>query len=208
MDQSLTADRLKTLLDAVSERDVQIKKAVEAVGYPPPRERPSGFPTLLSAIVGQQVSVQAAAAILGRVVDLMDGDPAPEKIPHLSDDDLRGAGLSRQKVRYVRSLSDTVLAGKLDFSAISRLPDEEAIAAIIQVKGLGRWSAEMYMMFALGREDIWPVDDLGVQEGVARMLSLTERPKPKQLKDIGKGWKPARSVVALLAWHYYANVPL
>lgn len=208
MTYQLKDANIRALLDALAERDTHIKTAIEAVGYPPERIRPAGFETFLSAIVGQQVSIHAAAAIFGRVKALMDDAADPAKIQHLSDDALRGAGLSRQKITYVRSLSDHLTNGMLNLDKLHQLDDEAAIKAITQVRGLGRWSAEIYLMFALGRPDVWPVDDLGVQEGVARMLGLEDRPKPKRLKEIGEDWSPARSAVALLAWHYYSNAPL
>ncbi len=201
-------DQIKTLLDQVSVEDDRIAKALEKVGYPPERIRPKGLQTLLSAIIGQQVSVHAARAIQDRVFSLMDNNPTPAKILALPEEALKGAGLSRQKLIYVRSLAETINRGDLNLSKLDDASDEAAIKAITTVKGLGRWSAEMYLMFALGRPDVWPVDDLGVQEGVARMLSLKARPKPKVLSDIGARWSPARSAVALLAWHYYAKVPL
>lgn len=196
------------MLDDLASRDLHIEAAVDAVGYPSVRKRDHSFQTLLSVICGQQLSVKAAATISGRVFDLMDGVADPAKLSNLSDDQLRGAGLSRQKVSYCRSLADAVLNGHLVLSDLPNMSDEDAIQTIIQVKGLGRWSAEMYVMFALGRADIWPVDDIAVRAGISDIIGHETRATPKQVGAWGERWRPYRSAVALLSWHYYSNPPL
>jgi len=123
-------------------------------------------------------------------------------------EEMRGAGMSRQKYTYSHSLAEAVLSGVLDFNTLDALSDEEAITTITQVKGLGRWSAEMYLMFSMGRVDIWPVDDLAVRAGITRILGEDGKPSPKIVDGWGEAWRPYRSVVALLAWHYYSNAPL
>ncbi|GHF12186.1 DNA-3-methyladenine glycosidase [Kordiimonas sediminis] len=208
IDFSLTSEAIKSRLDAIAENDKHIRAALDHAGYPVERRTDHSFTALLRIIVGQQLSVKAAASIFDRVATLMEGDPAPDKIPALSDETLRGAGLSFQKIRYVRSLAEAVDGGPLDLKALPHMADEEAIDAITSVKGLGRWSAQMYLMFALGREDIWPVDDLAVRVGAGRIIGLEDRPSAKELDLIGEKWRPHRSVIALLSWHYYSNAPL
>ena len=201
-------DNIRAMLDELASRDLHIRAAVLAVGYPEARVRDHSFDTLLSVIAGQQLSVKAAATINGRVRDLMDGQVSPEKLSGIVDEALRGAGLSWQKISYVRSLASAVLEKRLVLADLPHMSDEDAMAAIVQVKGLGRWSAEMYLMFALGRPDIWPVDDLAVRAGISTIIRNGVRGKPKEVDGWGERWRPYRSAVALLAWHYYSNPPL
>jgi len=195
-------------LDALAAQDSDIRAALDRAGYPPERVRAHDFATMLRVIVGQQVSVAAAGSIWTRVAALMDGSPTPDALLTHSEETLRGAGLSRQKAVYARSLAQAVSTGALPLEALSSMDDDAVIAAITQVKGLGRWSAHMVLIASLGRPDIWPVDDIAVQEGVKMMIGLEERPKPKLLGEIGQRWRPYRSSVALLAWHYYGIVAL
>ncbi|WP_374762953.1 DNA-3-methyladenine glycosylase family protein [Yunchengibacter salinarum] len=206
-DYRLTDTHIRRDLDTLAHSDPAIARALEQVGYPAARRRSHGFPILLRVIVGQQLSVKAAATIAARLEALMDGAPSPDRLMTLPEDALRGAGLSRQKVTYARSLAEAVASGALDVDTLPRLDDEAAIGAISGVKGLGRWSAEMYLMFSLGRSDIWPVDDLGVRAGAATILDMETRPTPRHLKEIGDRWRPRRSSVALLAWHVLSNAP-
>lgn len=203
----LTTDYIADALGRVAQSDARIAAAIDLVGLPQERRGAQGFPVLLRVIVGQQLSTKAAATIAGRVDALMNNTPTPEKLLALDDQCLRGAGLSRQKVVYAKSLAQSVLAGPLDLDALPHMDDETAIKAITSVKGLGRWSAQMYLMFTLGRPDIWPVDDLAVQVAVGRIIGQKSRPKPKRLDMVGKKWAPERSSIALLAWHYVANAP-
>lgn len=201
-----TAD-IKVSLDALAHTDEDVAKAVALVGYPAERINPQGFNTVLRVIVGQQLSVKAAATIWGRVQALAGETAVPDDYVKISDEALRGAGLSRQKINYVRSLCETIKDGTLDFEALTTLSDEEAVKAITAVKGLGVWSAHIYMMFSLGRADIMPVGDLAVRVGIGRIVGLTERPTEKECDAIGDRWRPHRSAMALLAWHYYSNAP-
>jgi len=196
------------MLDDLASRDLHIKTAIDAAGYPRARKRDHSFETLLSVICGQQLSVKAAATINDRVLALMDGVSDPGPLEKLSDEQLRGAGLSRQKVSYCRSLAQAVLTGTLVLAELPDMPDETAIETIVQVKGLGRWSAEMYVMFALGRTDIWPVGDIAVRAGISDIIGNESRGTPKQVEEWGERWRPYRSAVALLSWHYYSNPPL
>jgi len=189
----------------LAEAEPRFAQALEQTGPLPLRRRKDGFAALLDAIVSQQVSVAAADAIWGRMKAA--GLTGPRKIMWASDDDLRACGLSRQKQGYARSLCELVEAGALDLDAMPE-DDEEAIAQLTQIKGIGRWSAEIYLLFAEGRADIWPAGDLAVQEGVKRLLDLEERPKEKELREIGEQWSPHRGPMAIFTWHYYANPAL
>ena len=198
----LTADQLKASLDALAEREPLIAAAIGRVGYPPPRIRDRGYETLLRTIIGQQVSVAAAQSIWNKMAAQLGVLADPGNIARASDEDLRAAGLSRQKTAYARSLAEEVTSGRLDFA---RLPeeDEEAIAQLIRIKGIGRWSAEIYLLFAEGRPDIWPAGDLAVQIEVGRLLGLPERPSERETRRLAHGWSPHRGAAAIFAWHSY-----
>lgn len=205
---ALNTKAIKTMLDEIAARDKKIAAAIKHVGYPTERINPGGFAVLLRVIVGQQLSVKAAATIFSRFSDLLGGDITPERVLALDADTMRGAGMSRQKFTYSHSLAEAIISGALDFDSLEALGDEDAITMITNVKGLGRWSAEMYLMFSMGRVDIWPIDDLAVRAGITRILGEEGKPKPKTVDGWGEVWRPYRSAIALLSWHYYSNAPL
>ena len=163
--------------------------------------------TMLRTIVGQQVSVAAAASVWTRLESELGEGFAPADLLSRDFDTLRACGLSRQKQGYARSLCELVEAGELRFDALPH-DEEEAIAKLTRVKGIGRWSAEIYLLFAEGRPDIWPAGDLAVQEGMARMLSLDERPAEKTLRAMAHDWSPHRGALAIFTWHVYNNPAL
>lgn len=171
----------------------------EAVGSLPLRRRADGFGALLDAIVGQQVSVASASAIRNRLIAA--GFGAPEAIRSSTDEDLRSCGLSRQKIKYINALAD---AG-IDFDALRSAPDAQVYETLIAVSGIGRWTAEMYLMFALGRVDVFAPDDMALQEGAKLLFDLPERPKPKPLAAMAEAWAPWRSVAARALWAYYGH---
>ena len=203
----LTAQILQTELDAVAAKDERLAAELSRIGYPEPRVRPRGYKTMLRTIVGQQVSVAAASSMWGKLETELGEDFTTSCLLKRDFDTLRACGLSRQKQGYARSLCELVEAGAVDFDALPE-DDEEAIAELTQIKGIGRWSAEIYLMFAEGRTDIWPAGDLAVQEGVKRLLGMDERPKEKECRELGGSWSPHRSSVALFTWHFYANPAL
>lgn len=205
---ALTRPAVRAALTTLAQSDRRVERALGVVGFPPGRRRPHGFATLLRIIVGQQVSVKAAAAIYGRLEDSLGGDVTPERLLRVRVTTLRKVGLSGRKVEYAQSLARAVCNGRLDLKGLRRMDDEDALAVLTALRGFGVWSGQMYLMAALGRMDVWPVGDVGVQAGVQRMLQLPERPKPAQLEPLGEAWRPYRSAVALLAWHYLHNAPL
>jgi DNA-3-methyladenine glycosylase II len=200
----LSADQLRASLDALAKRERRIGAALKATGYPEPRIREPGYTTLLRTIVGQQVSVAAAASVWNKLEAVLGEGCAPEKLIAEDFDSLRACGLSRQKQGYARSLAELVISGALPLHALPA-DDEEAIAYLTQVKGIGRWSAEIYLLFAEGRGDIWPAGDLAVQEGVKRILALEERPSEKAIREIAEDWRPHRGAAAIFTWHVYAD---
>lgn len=199
----LTAEKLRTDLDALAAREPRLATELARIGYPEPRLRDRGFVTMLRTIVGQQVSVAAAASMWRKLEAELGEGFTPACLLERDFDTLRACGLSRQKQSYARSLCELVAAGELDFGSLPA-DDEEAIALLTRIKGIGRWSAEIYLLFAEGRPDIWPAGDLAVQEAVKRLLGLAERPAEKATRALAEPWSPQRGAMAIFTWHYYA----
>lgn len=198
----LTADQLKAALDELAAREPGFAEALARAGYPEPRIRPRGYATLLRTIVGQQLSVKAAASIWNKLEAGL-GDLTDPGVMLRSDEaTLRSFGLSRQKISYVQSLAKLVVEGALNFEALPQ-DDEAAIALLTEVKGIGRWSAEIYLLFAEGRPDIWPAGDLAVQIEIGRLLGLPDRPSERAIRKLAENWRPHRGAAAILAWHHY-----
>ncbi|WP_353203664.1 DNA-3-methyladenine glycosylase 2 family protein [Sphingomonas sp.] len=200
----LSADQLKTALDALAAREPALAEAIGRMGYPAPRISPRGYATLLRTIIGQQVSTKAAQSVWHKLEGIVGDLTDPGSVTRASDEQLREAGLSRQKAGYARSLSALVTSGELD---LANLPadDEEAIAKLVAVKGIGRWSAEIYLLFAEGRTDIWPAGDLAVQIEVGRILGHETRPSETLTRELAEAWRPHRGAAAIFAWHHYQS---
>jgi len=195
--------RLKRALDHLAHADRDLARLIDEIGPPPPRSEPPGFAALLGIIVSQQVSNGAAQAIWARLETALDGEPTPKRLRALDEEALRAAGLSRQKVTYARGLADEILSGRLDLSAVARLPDDDVVAALTRVKGIGPWSAEIYLLFTLNRPDVMPANDLALVLSAQRLKRLRVRPSPERLLRLAEPWRPWRSVAARLLWHYY-----
>jgi DNA-3-methyladenine glycosylase II len=191
---------LKTHIQALIELEPRFAPVYEQVGVPSLRRNEGGFAALLRAIVGQQLSVAAASSIWQRLVDA--NLITPKTLIQADDDDLRAQGLSRQKIRYVRSLVDH----DIDYQALTTMSDDEVIDTLTAVTGIGRWTAEMYLLFSLGRADILAVDDLAIRVAAMALLELPERPTPKQLKVATQSWSPYLSAASLLLWAYYGGL--
>ena len=203
----LSAAQIAQGLDHIAAINPAIGAAVERVGYPEPRIRATGYRTLLRTIVGQQVSVAAAASVWAKLEALLGEDMPARDLLSADFDALRGCGLSRQKQGYARSLCELVVTGELDLTALPS-DDEEAIVLLTKIKGIGRWSAEIYLLFAEGRPDIWPAGDLAVQAGMAKLLGLEERPSEKEARALAEAWRPHRGAAAIFTWHCYDNPAL
>ena len=179
---------------------------IEAEAGPLPwRVRDAGFPGLLNAIVGQQISNQAAAAIWGRCCLLQDG-MTPEGFLALDEAALRGAGLSRPKIAHARAVAGAFCAGILATESLAAMSDEDAVRTISSVRGLGIWSAEIYLLFALQRNDVFPAGDLALQAATAHLKNLPHRPTPAALREIATAWQPYRALAARLLWHWWRHV--
>lgn len=203
----LSAEQLREGLDAVAAREPGIARALARAGYPEPRLRPTGYQTLLRTIVGQQVSVASADAVWRKLEAELGADTPAHDLLARDFDALRACGLSRQKQGYARSLCELVTAGELDLAALPA-DDEAAIAQLTRIKGIGRWSAEIYLLFAEGRPDVWPAGDLAVQAGLAKLLELEARPDEKATRALAEPWRPHRGAVAIFTWHCYNNPAL
>lgn len=200
---SLSAEQLRLGLDALAKIEPAFARGIAAIGYPPPRIRERGYQTLLRTIVGQQVSVAAANAIWTRMEAIVGAGLAPEAVAAAPDEILRQAGLSRQKASYAKSLAEHVASGFIDFTGLPA-DDEEAIAQMTAIKGIGRWSAEIYLLFAEGRGDIWPAGDLAVQVEVGKLMGLPDRPSERETRRIAQSWSPHRGAAAIFTWHSYS----
>jgi DNA-3-methyladenine glycosylase II len=200
-----TADTLHESLDQLARLEPAFASIIEQHGRPEPRVSPPGATTLLRTIVGQQVSVAAARSMWNKLEAAYGSPPDLERILKASDEELRQAGVSRQKAGYTRSLAGLVLSGELDLDALPQ-DDEEAIELLTRIKGIGRWSAEIYLLFAEGRRDVWPAGDLAVQISIGRLMGLDGKPTEKQLREIAERWRPHRGAAAVLAWHSYNSV--
>lgn len=203
----ISADQLREGLDAIAAIEPGMASALTRVGYPEPRIRPPGWQTMLRTIVGQQVSVAAAASMWRKLEAALGEQFTPAELLAQDFDTLRACGLSRQKQAYARSLGELVASGELSFDALPS-DDEEAIAQLTRIKGIGRWSAEIYLLFAEGRPDIWPAGDLAVQAGLHRILDLDERPAEKLTRVLAEPWRPHRGAAAIFTWHCYNNAAL
>lgn len=198
----LSRRQLATALAALSTIEPAFARAIAEVGMPAPRIMVPGYATLLRTILGQQVSVASAASVYAKLETQLGDVTDPARLIAASDETLRACGLSRQKAGYARSLAALVIRGEVD---LARLPkdDEEAIAELVKIKGIGRWSAEIYLLFAEARRDIWPAGDLAVQIEVGRLLGLDARPDEKTTRALAERWRPHRGAAAVFAWHHY-----
>jgi len=181
-------------------------EAIEEIGPPPPRQRPADFETLMHVIIAQQVSTASARAISGRLNERL-AKVTPEGFIGLTDEDLRAVGFSRQKMLYGRDLAAAFLDGRVSLAKLRRMDDEAAIASLSSVKGIGRWSAEVFLLFSLKRPDVMPAQDLALMVAAQRLKNLRTRPDPKKLLKIAEPWRPFRSYGARMLWHYYRNGP-
>lgn len=204
----LDAARLSAALDELAARDPDLAAALARLGYPAPRAREPGFATLLRIVTAQQVSTASAAAIWRKLEILAGGEVTAERFLALDDAALRAAGFSARKAEYGRGLARAVLGGGLDLESLLHLEEEAAVARITALKGFGRWSAEIYLLFALGRTDAFPADDLAVQIAFQRLKRLEARPKGKEMRRLAEVWRPFRGAGAIFLWHYYGAATL
>jgi DNA-3-methyladenine glycosylase II len=210
--QSLTPQGYERARRALMRRDPVLGAVIKRIGPcgMADRQRKDHLSALVGSIVSQQLSTKAAATIFGRFTALFRDHhvPSAAAIDALDDVTLRGVGLSGQKVSYLRDLSARIAAGTLNLDELDSLPDEEVVERLTAVKGFGRWTAEMFLMFRLHRPDVLPVDDLGIQNAIQRLYRLRTRPTVKRMAQLGELWKPYRSVASWYLWQTLRNEPL
>jgi DNA-3-methyladenine glycosylase II len=210
--RSLTPDGYARARRFLMRRDPILGAAIKAIGpcLMAERQRKDHLSALAGSIVSQQLSTRAAATIFGRFLALFPGDHIPDAaaIAAASDAALRGVGLSGQKVGYMRDLSARIIDGRLNLDELDALPDEDVIARLTAVKGFGRWTAEMFLMFRLHRPDVLPAGDLGIVNAIQRLYGLRKRPNPKRILKMGEAWTPYRSVASWYLWQTLRNEPL
>jgi len=195
------SDTINAAITYLSNTDPVMAHAIERVGPCTLTPNPNIFEALVDAIISQQISVKAADAIVGRVrAATADGLITPEALLLLDHDELRAAGLSTPKARYIRDLTERITSGQLDLTQLEHLADEKVIEKLVAVKGIGRWTAEMILIFSLSRSDVLPVDDLGFVEGVREAYGLPERPTRKEMQERGEPWRPYRTFATWYMW--------
>jgi DNA-3-methyladenine glycosylase II len=200
-------DRIRTHVEALASREPIFARVIEQHGLPEPRVSEPGPTTLLRTIVGQQVSVTAARSMWAKLEAAFGSPPDLRALLNATDEEMRAAGMSRQKSGYIRSLAGLVTAGELVLHALPE-DDEEAIALLTRIKGIGRWSAEIYLLFAEGRSDVFPAGDLAVVNELARLLGRKRKLSEKRLRQLAEKWRPYRGAAAVLAWHSYNSAVL
>ena len=194
-------------INNIARVDAEVARALGAIGYPRPRIRAQGFETFFSTIVSQQISTEAAAAIMQRVRKLLPRQDA-SLLLGLPENALREAGLSMRKVEYAQGLAQAILDGEFVPGDLPALDNDAAVQAITALRGFGVWSAEIYLMFSLQRNDIFPADDLALQVALQRLKGLEQRPTSKQARALIEHWSPWRSAGSLFLWHYYRGAPV
>jgi DNA-3-methyladenine glycosylase II len=192
----------------LARRDAVLKRVMTAIGPCTLRHEPDGFAALVRSIIAQQISTKAAASIHARLLQALGRKRMrPAALLALSDDELRAAGLSASKVRSLRDLADKIHTGVVPLDRLPEMADEDVIAALVPVRGIGRWTAQMFLMFSLGRPDVLPVDDLGLRAGVQQVYELAELPRREALTELGEPWRPYRSVATWYFWRSRGFVP-
>lgn len=199
----MTERAFRAAVSELVDRDPHLQLVIDGFGVPPVWRREPGFATLVLLILEQQVSLASAKACFDRLAARLDGGVTPDGVLSLDDATLREVGFSRQKTRYARVLSESVLEDTLDLDALATHDDEEARRQLTALPGIGPWTADVYLLACLGRQDVWPVGDVALQAAAQRIKRLETRPTPVELDALGEAWRPYRSVAAQLLWHLY-----
>lgn len=198
----LNEEKFAGAIKYLSERDEDLRGIVKNLGNPPMWNRKPGFPTLLHIILEQQVSLASALAAYNRLLRSV-RHLDPENFLKLNDAELLAIGYSRQKTLYSRILAGSMLDGSIDLDKIGKMNDSDARSGLMKLKGIGRWTADIYLLMALGRPDIMPVGDLALEVALQQVKGLKSRPSLEELQNISNAWKPWRAVAARILWHYY-----
>ena len=196
---------LHTLIDTLAAQHPHLQQLFQQYSYPPFWQREQTFATLIHVILEQQVSLASAKAAFDRLCAELNDNVTPESFLYLTDSQLRAAGFSRQKTKYGRCLADALLRGDVVLADLPALSDEEVRAQLVAVKGIGNWTADVYLMMCLGRVNLWPVGDRALAVAVKEVLQLPAVPKKDELEKIGDQYRPYRTAAAFLFWHYYLH---
>ncbi len=202
--EPLTGPAFGRALAELGRWDPDIEAVVAAHGPPPMWAREPGFATLVHIVLEQQVSLASAKAAFDRLLAAV-GTLTPAALLELDAGTLRRIGFSRQKTRYCRNVADAITEGGLDLDGLERLPDDQARTALVAITGIGRWTADIYLLMALRRPDVWPAGDLALAIAAQRVKGLSSRPSPPELEALGEPWKPWRAVAARVLWHHYLS---
>jgi DNA-3-methyladenine glycosylase II len=204
----MTSEVFRTARRHLSRRDLILKKLISTVGPCTLQPHPDGFVALVRSIISQQISTKAARAIAGRLEQALGRQGiTPKAVLKLSDERMRGAGLSASKVKSLRDLAEKVQEGLVPLTSLHRLEDEQVIETLIPVRGIGRWTAEMYLIFSLGRLDVLPVDDLGLRSGIQKQYGFKKLPVKKEIVELAEPWRPYRTIGTWYIWRSLGNVP-
>jgi DNA-3-methyladenine glycosylase II len=191
-------------LTDLGSRDADLGRVLHEFGPPPMWDREPGFPTLIHIILEQQVSLPSARACFDKLLATV-GGLTPESLLDLDDDELKRIGFSRQKTEYARVLATTLVDGDLDLEALDTTPDDDVRERLMKLKGIGRWTADIYLLMALRRPDIWPAGDLALVVAAQKVKKLETRPTPEEFRELGEPWRPWRSIAARLLWNHYLS---
>ena len=206
MTLQLTTETLAEGVAELARRDPHLAAVVARHGAPPLWDRPPGFETLVQIILEQQISLSAGRAAYGRLERLA-GAVTPERVASLAESDLRSAGLTRQKSSYIRGLAVAIVAGEFNPSGLIEMDDETARIELIKLRGVGAWTADIYLLMALGRADIWPAGDLALVAAIREVKRMRSLPSVDRVARITRGWSPWRAVAARVLWHHYLSTP-
>jgi DNA-3-methyladenine glycosylase II len=204
--RQLTTETLAEGVAELSRRDPHLAAVVARHGAPPLWDRPQGFPTLVQIILEQQISLSAGRAAYLRLERLA-GEVTPERIAALDEAAMRGAGLTRQKSHYIRELAIAIVEGRFDAERLAHLDDEDARAALVALKGIGPWTADIYLLMALGRADVWPGGDLALVAAMREVKRMRSTPDARRIGRLTRSWSPWRAVAARVLWHHYLSTP-
>lgn len=202
----LTQEELHRHLGILRRRDKRIAGAIKLAGLPSARGMQPGFATLIHIIVDQQVSTAAGAAIWAKLKESAGGRVSPRSLIALGEKGLRASGMSGPKTRYALGLAEATAARKLNFRALERAGDEDVRATLTAFKGIGDWTADIYLLFGMGRPDVWPVGDLAIQHAIRMLHRLDDKPAAEVCGSLGEPWRPYRSSAAIFLWHYFAHM--
>jgi len=206
MTHKFTSDTYHTLCDELALADPDLAAIIQVYGYPPFWSRPNTFETLVHIILEQQVSLASALACLNKLKERLQ-ELTPARVLLLTDEEMRACYVSRQKSGYIKYLAEALLSGQLDLTVLEDMPDDEVRARLIALKGIGNWTADVYLMFVLQHPDVFPVGDLAAVNALKRIKNLPVETSREQLLEIADGWRPYRTVATMLLWHFYLSAP-